>query len=335
MVAEAVQAPCRDEVFQCLFIDGAVVDAFEKVIDIFVCAVFLAFLDDGLHSCLADAFDGCHAETDLPVGVDCEVVVRFIDIRGEHAQSHALAFIHKDRHLGDIRQVVAQVGCHELGRVVRLQVTGLVGDVGVTDGVRLVEGVGSEGFPVAPYLVDQFLHVFALFLCAFDKFRVILASFHEFAFKLCHGLQLLLTHGFAERIGLPAGKQAQGAGLKHHLLLVNRHPVSIFQERLHHGVVVFNGFLSVLAADKGRDVFHRSRAVEGVHGNEVLEAVGLQGTEVLFHPGGFKLEKPCRFSPGKELEGLRVVQGDFVGIEGEVLGFLDVFQASLDDGKGA
>ena len=146
---------------------------------------------------------------------------------------------------------------------------------------------------------------------------------------------MLLTHGFAERIGLPAGKQAQGAGLKHHLLLVNRHPVSIFQEWLHHGVVVFNGFLSVLAADKGRDVFHRSRAVEGVHGNEVLEAVGLQGTEVLFHPGGFKLEKPCRLSPGKELEGLRVVQGDFIGIEGEVLGFLDVFQASLDDGKGA
>ena len=233
------------------------------------------------------------------MGVYGEVVVRFIDIRSQHVQPHALAFVHEGGYLGNVRKVVAQVGCHEFRRVMGFQETGLVGDVGVANRVRFVERIGGECFPVSPDFVDQRFHVFAVFLRSLDKFRIVLAPIHELVFQLRHGFQLFLTHGLAQRVRHASGEISQGAGLEHHLFLIYRDAVGVFQERFHHRVVVLDRFFAVLALDELRDVFHRPRTVQGVHGNQIFEAVGLQGTQVLFHTGRLELEQPCGFAPGE------------------------------------
>ncbi len=87
--------------------------------------------------------------------------------------------------------------------------------------------------------------------------------------------------------------------------------------------------------DELRDVFHRSRTVEGIHGNQVLETVRLQCPQVFFHSGGLELEQACGVAPGEKFEGFFVVQGDFVFIQCDVFGFFDVFQACFYDGEGA
>ena len=46
----------------------------------------------------------------------------------------------------------------------------------------------------------------------------------------------------------------------------------------------------MLTIDKIGDIIHRSRTVEGVHGNQIFECRRLQFTQILLHTGRFKLE---------------------------------------------
>ncbi len=75
VVPEAVQPSRHHQGLQRLLIDGAVVDALEKIIDILIRSVLLPLLDNLLHRRLSHALDGSHAETDLPVGIDGKVIV--------------------------------------------------------------------------------------------------------------------------------------------------------------------------------------------------------------------------------------------------------------------
>ena len=69
-----------------------------------------------------------------------------------------------------------------------------------------------------------------------------------------------------------------------------------------------DGLLAVLAVDVGRDVVHRAGAVERHHGDDVLEAVGLQPLEALAHARAFQLEHADRVGLGQQLVGLAVVE---------------------------
>ncbi len=151
----------------------------------------------------------------------------------------------------------------------------LVSDVGIAHRVGLVERIRGESLPVAPDFIHQLLHILSLPFRPLHELRIVQATGQELPFQFRHRLQLFLTHRLAQRVGHTAGKVPQCPRLEHHLLLVNGNPVSILQERLHHGMVVCDRLLAVLAPDERRDILHRSRTVQGVHRNEVLEAVGL------------------------------------------------------------
>ena len=57
---------------------------------------------------------------------------------------------------------------------------------------------------------------------------------------------------------------------------------------------VVDGLLAVLAVDVGRDVVHRAGAIERHHGDDVLEAVGLQPLQAVAHARAFELEHADR-----------------------------------------
>ena len=80
---------------------------------------------------------------------------------------------------------------------------------------------------------------------------------------------------------------------------------------------VGDGLLSVLAADVGRDVVHRPRAIEGDHRGEVVDRRRAKLADVAAHARGLELEDAGRLARREQLEGLRVVERDRVEIDGD------------------
>ncbi len=90
----------------------------------------------------------------------------------------------------------------------------------------------------------------------------------------------------------------------------------------------------MFAVNVVRNVGNRARTVQGVHGNEVTEAVRLQVLHVLFHAVGFKLENGVGFAPLEELVGFFVVQRNIINRRCSIaVILLDQPQAFLDDGQ--
>ena len=71
----------------------------------------------------------------------------------------------------------------------------------------------------------------------------------------------------------------------------------------------------VTALDIGRDARHGSRTVERNDCDQILDAVGLEPRQDVFHALTFKLEHALGISLGKQLVDLRVVDTDGVGVE--------------------
>lgn len=66
----------------------------------------------------------------------------------------------------------------------------------------------------------------------------------------------------------------------------------------------------VLAGNKPRDGLHRSRAVQGDDGGDVLNVLGLQPHAHAGHTGGLDLEYAGGLPAGDHLIRLRIVIGD-------------------------
>ena len=62
-----------------------------------------------------------------------------------------------------------------------------------------------------------------------------------------------------------------------------------------------DGLFAVLAIDVGGDVIHRSRPIQGHHGDDVLEAIGLEPFEAIAHARAFELEDAHRIGAGQQL----------------------------------
>ena len=73
--------------------------------------------------------------------------------------------------------------------------------------------------------------------------------------------------------------------------------------------------LPVLHADIARDVFHRAGAVERVHRDDVLEAVGPELAQHVAHARAFELEHADRVAAAEEFVGLGIVERQMVEVE--------------------
>ena len=153
----------------------------------------------------------------------------------------------------------------------------------------------------------------SVFLSTFDKLRL-------------HGIYnvlLLLSHSLAQGIALASGEVCQLSGKKHHLLLIYRDAVGVFQVLLHAGDVILDGFPSCFAGDERGDVVHRAWAVERIHGYQVFKHGGLQFAQVFLHASRLKLEGANGTPLLIQLVGGRVVDRYVVQIDVYASGALD------------
>ena len=202
-----------------------------------------------------------------------------VDVRTESGYAHGLTFIHEFRDFGDVVEVAAHHGCHILGWMVGLEIGRLICHPRIACGVTLVEGVGGEFFPVAPYLLKH-CRVVTVFLSTLDKL-----GFHGIYDSL-----FLLTHSLAQGVALTASEICQLARQKHHLLLIYGDSVGVLQIFLHAGYVILYLLATVLARNKRGDIIHRTWTIKGVHGDDVLEYCRLEFAKVFLHTRRFKLE---------------------------------------------
>ena len=145
---------------------------------------------------------------------------------------------------------------------------------------------------------------------------VFLATLNEFGFHLVYNILLLLTHGLTKCITLTTSKVGQQTRKQHHLFLIHRDAVCILQVFLHNRDIVSNWLITMLTTDKLRDIAHRTRTVEGVHSDEVLEHSGFQFTQVFLHALRLKLEGTNGTSLLIKFISLGIVDGN--GIEVDV-----------------
>ncbi len=90
----------------------------------------------------------------------------------------------------------------------------------------------------------------------------------------------------------------------------------------------------MLTGDKGGDIIHRSRAVERVHGDEILELTRLKLLQVFLHPCRLKLEGAGGLSVAVEAVGGFIFHVYGVDIHLDTAGLLDGGKCIFDDGKG-
>ncbi len=157
------------------------------------------------------------------------------------------------------------------------------------------------------------------------------AAVHENILELVHFLDLLFTHCLAQGVALAAGKAAEQSRQKHHLFLVHSDAVGVREVFLHLGDVVGYGMSAVFALDELGYVLHRPRAVEGVHGDEILEHGGFELAQVALHAGTFELECAHGGAAAVEFVGGFVVERNGVHVDVDAAVCLDIGHGVADD----
>ena len=306
--------------------------AHRKIHEALVGAVLFALLHNRVGGAFADALHARQAIDDRAFVLHGRKTRKgHVDIRQPHLEPHRVRLGHKARQLVKVTDFRRNLGAHELGGEVRLQVARLVGDPRVADGMRLVERIRRKRLPVFPDLVDQRTRRLLVLPLVDAEILVLQAALLELREQLLHEVEVLLAHRLAERVGHAAREAAQKPRKKHHLFLVHRDAVGVLQVRLHERMVVGDRFAPLLAGDEGRDVRERSRTVQGVHGDQVFQTVRLKLHQILLHAVRFELEKTGRRAAPEDFVRLLVVHGNVVRIDVDAAELLDQRHAFLFD----
>jgi hypothetical protein len=73
---------------------------------------------------------------------------------------------------------------------------------------------------------------------------------------------------------LSARETGKVAAQKHHLFLIYRYSVGVFQTFFHNGNIVNDWVAPMLAGNKVRNITHWAGTIKGIHRNEVFELGG-------------------------------------------------------------
>ena len=284
--------------------------------------MFSTLLHDGVHDIGSEPLHSAHSETDVPVLVYGEVRLALVHVRIQDADMMFLAVRHNGLDLSHVVLVHAEVGCLELGRIMRLEPARLVTYPGIAGSVRFVERIRSELLPVLPYLLQHLLRV-----------PVLLSALDELSIQRLENVYLLLTHRFTELVRLTFRETRHLLGDKHHLLLIDGDTISLLQELLHGRKVVCDRLLSTLSGNERRNIVHRARTVQRIHRDKVLETLRMQLLKPLHHSRRLELEHALRIAVRIDLVSLRVVDRNlfYVNVDSEPL--LDLCQADFYDGQ--
>ena len=120
----------------------------------------------------------------------------------------------------------------------------------------------------------------------------------------------LLAHGAAQHIGFAERVTGQLLRDLHHLFLVDDDALRLLHQMIDLRMDRGDLLLPVLARIVGRDVLHRTGAIERDQRDDVLDAVGLHADQRLAHARTFHLEDADHLAARQHGVGLRVVERD-------------------------
>src|SRR5436190_22273116 len=202
------------QAFQYFAISDTRIQPAAKILQRSEMTLLLSLANCGFHRAFAHVFDRSQSVADGPVaGVgdpDCLWLGRatgvndagysfrrkfqsaLIDIRRQNVDAHAFAFANEDRNLVGVVNLVAEQASHELNRVMRFQVSGLITDEPVSRAVALVKSVACK-------FLEQIEDGVRLFFRNFVRPRT---TFDEVFSFLRHLLFVFFSHGAPEKIAL-------------------------------------------------------------------------------------------------------------------------------------
>ena len=193
--AQGVEGADLGERFDGFFIQILGLDAFDEVFETFEFPAALPFLDDLFRTDRTDILDRLKTEADtLDIVVspdDREAFETFIDVRLENAQADFTCLAYFDGDAVSIVLIAREERGHEFGRIVSLEIGGLITDHRVAGGMGPVETVTGKRFDEGKNLFgDVFGDV--VLDTALDEFDALFRDeFLDF-----------LSDGFAEHVGL-------------------------------------------------------------------------------------------------------------------------------------
>ena len=97
---------------------------------------------------------------------------------------------------------------------------------------------------------------------------------HELRALLLQFIPDLLADGIPQHVRLGGREPGDGLSHGHHVFLIDHHPVGLAQHRLQRRVRVSDRLPTVLTADVGGDIGHRSWSKQRHHGHDVLDVAG-------------------------------------------------------------
>ena len=144
--------------------------------------------------------------------------------------------------------------------------------------MRFIKTISGEFF-------DQFINVIGLF---FGQPLADTALDKAFLSGIDNGL-FLLADRLNQPIRLPQRNIPQPVTNPHHLFLVDHNTEGLFQH-LTHDRMRHLPLGPVFSLDKVRDQRHRSRSIQRIGRDQILQSVRPQFHQQILHPAGFKLE---------------------------------------------
>eukprot|EP01022_Parablepharisma_sp_SALTPOND_P029433 TRINITY_DN734_c3_g1_i1.p2 TRINITY_DN734_c3_g1~~TRINITY_DN734_c3_g1_i1.p2 ORF type:complete len:1458 (-),score=543.13 TRINITY_DN734_c3_g1_i1:22429-26802(-) len=305
---EAIEGAGTDQRIDGTAIDLLLVDPLGEVEEVLEGTV-LARFQDGFDGVLPCPLDRPQAITDLGgllarLTHGHEAVVGLVDVRRQDGQlADVERVLDEDLDLVRVFHGQRQVGGHERGGMVGLQVGRVVGQQRIGGRVRLVEAVAGELFHQVEDLVGLGLVQPVLGRPFAEQFTV-----------LGHFLGLLLAHRPAQQVGAAQRVAADDLRHLHHLLLVDHDAVGLGENVLGARVGVVEGFTVLALAEVG-DQVHRTGTVQRHQGDDVLETVGTGVLQHALHAAAFKLEHGDRLGLGQQFVRGPVVQRQLGQVE--------------------
>ncbi len=127
--------------------------------------------------------------------------------------------------------------------------------------MTLIESIGRECAPVIPNFFKNLWVV-----------TISLTTINELGVHVVKLFYKLFTHCLSQCITLATRKVCNFTREQHDLLLVDGNAVCILQVFFHTRKVVGNWLVTMFTGYEGRNILHRSRTVQRIHGDKVLKS---------------------------------------------------------------
>ena len=132
----------------------------------------------------------------------------------------------------------------------------------------------------------------------------------EISALLSHDRLVLFAHRFAKQIGLRHGISSELRCRRHHLLLINHHPIGIGRDFFQKRMQILDWRRTFLRLQELRNQLHRPWSIQRNQRHNVIELLHVEPPRQICDSSGFHLENADRFAAVIKIERFAIVQSD-------------------------